>query len=955
MAGILAMSAQTVVTISGALANNKVYDGTTAATVNFTGAVLNGVASGDAGNVSLVTNGYVATFSDKNVDSGKTVTVSGLTLQLTGSAVGNYTLAQPVLNANITAYSLTVYASAESKTYDATTDAEVDLSDNSINGDDVYEFYDTASFADKNVGTNKPVTVTDIFVAGTDSGNYTLGSTTATALANITSKLLQVGATGTNKPYDGTLSASVKLVDTHYAGDKVVDTYASATFADQYVGNGIAINVTGIAISGTDAPNYTLNATTARAHGNITPRTLNVTATGQNKTYDGTTNATIANLTGDQLTGDDVAVGFTSAAFVDKNVGTNKTVNVYGIVITGTDSDSYVAASSDIITTANISSRALNVVAIGGNKTYDGGTNTTAVTLSDNHLAGDSLTDAYTNAWFNDKNVGDGKLVNVSGITVTGPNAGNYTVGNPTATTSGNIIPCGLLVTAQGRNKAYDGTTNATVTLTDNHVSGDSVTDSYASAGFSDPNAGTGKAVTVVGIQVTGNDAANYTLTSTTATTTANITGATLTVAATGVTKTYDGTTNASVGLSDNRVAGDTFTVGYTKASFSDKRVGSGKTITVAGLTLSGTSSANYTLASTNLSTTADITPASLTVSAEGVNKVYDGTTKASVSLGDNRVAGDSLTDNYGSANFTDPGVGNGKTVNVASIYISGTDAGNYTLNDTSASTTADILMATTTPAALVSSENPSGYRDAIAFTETLPADATGTVAYFTNGIAFNSGSVVNGAFTSTSISNLLRGTNVITAWYSGDGNYASVTNVLGQIVTNHPPVTGYFSFSVTNGLSLKVRITNLLSAVVDPDGDSISLVSVSASTNGMPCYTNSTFILFQNTNYLNDRFSYVVTDGFGGYATGQVAVASVVMPFTGQNANVTINGGTNLVTCHGIPGYTYVVQRSVNLLTWVNISTNTAPLNGVINVTDTFSDLSGAPASAFYRLYWRP
>jgi hypothetical protein len=53
-------------------------------------------------------------------------------------------------------------------------------------------------------------------------------------------------------------------------------------------------------------------------------------------------------------------------------------------------------------------------------------------------------------------------------------------------------------------------------------------------------------------------------------------------------------------------------------------------------LTLSGTDAANYQLASTSASSTANITARSLSVSATGVNKVYNGTTSATVTLSDN-------------------------------------------------------------------------------------------------------------------------------------------------------------------------------------------------------------------------------------------------------------------------------------------------------------------------------
>src|SRR2546426_268925 len=119
-----------------------------------------------------------------------------------------------------------------------------------------------------------------------------------------------------------------------------------------------------------------------------------------------------------------------------------------------------------------------------------------------------------------------------------------------------------------------------------------------------------------------------------------------LTVSGTGVNKVYDGTTNATVTLSDNRVAGDVLATTYIRASFADKNVASGKAVSVSGITISGTDAGNYTVNST-ASTTADITPRPLTVTAAGVDKVYDGATTATATLSDNRVSGDVLTASY--------------------------------------------------------------------------------------------------------------------------------------------------------------------------------------------------------------------------------------------------------------------------------------------------------------------
>src|SRR5205823_2149321 len=146
-----------------------------------------------------------------------------------------------------------------------------------------------------------------------------------------------------------------------------------------------------------------------------------------------------------------------------------------------------------------------------------------------------------------------------TGIFLSGTDAGNYDLQNTTASTSADITPRGLTVTATGVNKVYDGTAAATVTLSDNRVSGDVFNDSYTSASFPDKTVGTGKTVSVSGISISGMDSGNYTFNATT-TTTANITARALTITATAVNKVYDGLVNASVTLSDNRVSGDVFT-----------------------------------------------------------------------------------------------------------------------------------------------------------------------------------------------------------------------------------------------------------------------------------------------------------------------------------------------------------------------------------------------------------
>jgi hypothetical protein len=220
-----------------------------------------------------------------------------------------------------------------------------------------------------------------------------------------------------------------------------------------------------------------------------------------------------------------------------------------------------------------------------------------------------------------------------------------------------------LSVSATGVNKVYDGTSSATVTLSDNRVAGDSLASSYTSASFADPYVGSAKSVSVSGISLGGADAANYTA-NTSASTTANITTATVSALVSADNKVYDGTTAATIATRAlNGVLGsDNVSLSGGTASFATKTAALGKTVTISGLGLSGTDAGNYQLASSTSTATADITARSLTVSATGANKVYDGTTSATITLADNRISGDSLATSYTSASFASKNVGTAKT-----------------------------------------------------------------------------------------------------------------------------------------------------------------------------------------------------------------------------------------------------------------------------------------------------
>jgi hypothetical protein len=574
---------------------DKVYDGTTAATLSFIDNRLNGDSLNEV---------YTATFPSKTVGTGKTVSynVTGLS----GLDGGNYVLtpSSGTTTASISPLTLIVNAVGQDKIYDGTPAATVTLTDNRAAGDTLTETYASATFSDKNAVSLKTVSVSGVSISGPDVSNYTLSTTTASTTADITPRLLTITATGANKLYDATTTAAVTLSDNRLSGDTLATSYTSAAFTDKNASSGKTINVNGVNVTGTDAPNYTFSPTTT-ATANITARSLTVTASGVNKVYDGTTAATVS-FSDNRLSGDTLTESAVTATFASKTVGTGKSISVSGISISGTDAGNYILTNTTASTSANITARPLTVSAAGVNKIYDATTATT-VTLSDNRITGDTLTDSYTTAVFTDKNAGINKTVNVSGISVSGIDFSNYSLTSTTATATATISARALTVTATGQAKVYDGTTAAAATLSDNRLPGDTLTTAYASATFLDKNVGTNKTITASGITLSGTDAGNYTP-NTTASSTAHITPRTLTASAAGLNKAYHATTAATVTLSDNRVAGDTLSTTYTSASFADKNVGTAKTVSVSGISISGTDAGNYA-ANTTASTTASITP----------------------------------------------------------------------------------------------------------------------------------------------------------------------------------------------------------------------------------------------------------------------------------------------------------------------------------------------------------
>jgi hypothetical protein len=267
------------------------------------------------------------------------------------------------------------------------------------------------------------------------------------------------------------------------------------------------------------------------------------------------------------------------------------------------------------------------------------------------------------------------------------------------------VTPLAITVAASANNKSYDGTTAATLSALGSSgvIAGDTVIFTDTSASFNSKDVTAASTVTVAGIAGSGADSGNYTLSNSTAATSANITPAIVNLAGS---RTYDALLDATAGIFGT--AGTVATgVGAETLALSGSGALVNKNAGAQGLSTLGTLAlhngtglaSNYQL--TGGTDMVTVTPLAITVAASANNKSYDGTTAATLSaLGSGGViAGDTVIFTATGAAFADENAGNGKTVTISGITSMGADAGDYRFN-ASAETSADVTPATLTETA---------------------------------------------------------------------------------------------------------------------------------------------------------------------------------------------------------------------------------------------------------------
>ena len=356
-----------------------------------------------------------------------------------------------------------------------------------------------------------------------------------------------------------------------------------------------------------------------------------------------------------------------------------------------------------------------------------------------------------------------------------------------------------------------------------------------------------------------------------------------------------------------------------------------------------------------------NVLKAPLTITANNTNKVYGQT----VTFAGTEFASSGLvnSDTVTSVSLTSAGAGAAATVAGSPYPIvpsaaTGTGLANYTINY------ANGTLAITkdgTSGTLVSSANPSLPGQAVAFTFTVNAAASGqgtpagTAQFKIDGTNAGAAVSLSGGTASLINSTLAHGLHTVAAEYAGDANFTGTTNLLSpsQLI-NTAPVARADTAVRDPASGVRVSIATLLSNDTDADADLISFLGVSAasayggtlvSNNGWISYTPSPG--FTNT----DTFTYTISDGLAAPVTGLVTVNVVVDDGPSVNLTITVlSNGLYVIRGDGIPGRAYRMQYAdqPQNTNWQTLGTATADQFGIFEITDA----TGTPQRYYRSIY---
>ena len=839
-------------TITGMVANGKIYDGGVEASL--TGGSIDTGIIGEA----LTFSGQTGAFLDKNVASSITVTVTNTVLgDGAGGLASNYSLmAQPtVANAAITTKDLTmVGVTAVDKIYNGNKDVDIILNSSTLIGligQETLTFSDTnAQFVSANVGEEVSVTISNTSLSDAGTGNTAglINNYSFTELSGVTAKITHkpltiTGMAASDKIYDGGVNATLTggVIDTGITGEALTFSGQTGVFFDKNAADSVVVTVSNVTLgngAGGLFSNYSLTAQPVVENAGITTKILSITGmTADDKPYDGSVNATLVGGSVDTgINGEYLEITGQEGAFIDKNVAES-----IGVIVSNTElvddpnSGGGLASNYSLTQPTDLSADIEPAVLVmtgyeAVDKIYDGTTSAELINLdteTEGLVAGETLTFAHPSATFSAAEAGTFKALTITNAMLkdgTG-SASNYILSAATVNLNATITRKPLTITGMtASDKTYNGGVVATLTggSIATGVGVEKLTFSGQTGEFVDKNAASGIVVTVDNATLgngSGGLATNYILIQPTDVTGVISAKALTLTSGTVDSKIYNGSNIATIsaGVLDGLVGTETLTLSGS-GTFESKNVGLAKDVTADAITLvdagSGTTAGlanNYSITNfmpTAAPLTGNITAKALTITGMvASNKTYDGSVVATLTAGsiDTGIADEALNFTGQVGAFVDKNVATGKAVTVTNTNLVdgiGGLASNYSLTQPIV-TAANISAKNLTVSGIISEtkvydggttstlNTSAQVLEGLVIGDTVTVDTTGT---------FADKNVANGK--------TLTLTSVASGTDAGNYNFTYQVNTTANITTKAVTVIGVVGANRTQNTSLVAGIS---------------------------------------------------------------------------------------------------------------------------------------------------
>jgi hypothetical protein len=383
-----------------------------------------------------------------------------------GTGLSNYNISYVNGALTINPVSLTVTGATASVPYTSNAQTNTYSVSGLLGSDAVYSVSGRAS------GTNVNTYADTLSAAsGTGLSNYNINYVNGALRINPASVIVS-GITAADKVYNGNTDATLNTgsVTTAgvYAGDSVTVNVGTlnGSFDTKNVGNLKTVTITGISLGGASVGNYQLSGgTSATTTASVTAAPLNITGVNTTKTYNATTQSNGEAKVSGLISGENVTVSGLGAG---KNAG-NFNDALVAIAGAGTTLSNYNLSYTNgslIITPYQLNATGGSNISPGlsasaNDKVYNGKTGATG-SIAVSLFAGDNLTANSFISDFDTKDVGVGKTVSFSDVTLAG-DAGtraNYALpANGSVRTTANITAAPLAITGANTSQTFSDIT----------------------------------------------------------------------------------------------------------------------------------------------------------------------------------------------------------------------------------------------------------------------------------------------------------------------------------------------------------------------------------------------------------------------------------------------------------------------------------------------------------------